>query len=105
MRTGIRMTECDNSRTYVPEVRQYYGLVLFCFQPCKYHVGTRNSCYRRTYILYHMTFPNAKYSKPQFKFVCATLTYLGMKHDCADGTKECWSQLYVCVTMQLFSLF
>jgi hypothetical protein len=33
MRTGIRMTECDN------------------FQPCKYHVGTRNSCYLRTYIL------------------------------------------------------
>jgi hypothetical protein len=28
MRTGIRMTVCDNSRTYVPEVRQYYGLVL-----------------------------------------------------------------------------
>jgi hypothetical protein len=51
MRTGIRMTECDNSRTYVPEVRQYYGLVLLCFQPCKYHVGTRNSCYLRTYIL------------------------------------------------------
>jgi hypothetical protein len=51
MRTGVRMTECDNSRTYVPEVHQYYGLVLFCFQPCKYHVGTRNSSYLRTYIL------------------------------------------------------
>jgi hypothetical protein len=38
MRTGIRMTECDNSRTYILEVRQYYGLVLLCFQPCKYHV-------------------------------------------------------------------
>jgi hypothetical protein len=51
MRTGIRMTECDNSRTYVPEVRKYYGLVLLCFQSRKYHVGTRNSCYLRTYIL------------------------------------------------------
>ena len=26
------LTGCDNSRTYVPEVRQYYGLVLPCFQ-------------------------------------------------------------------------
>jgi hypothetical protein len=25
-------TRCDNSRTYVPEVRQYYALVLLCFQ-------------------------------------------------------------------------
>jgi hypothetical protein len=24
---------CDNSRNYVAEVRQYYGLVLLCFQP------------------------------------------------------------------------
>jgi hypothetical protein len=45
------MTVCDNSRTYVPEVRQYYGLVLLCFQSRKYHVGTRNSCYLRTHIL------------------------------------------------------
>ena len=26
----------DKSRTYVPEVRQYYGLVLLCFQPRRY---------------------------------------------------------------------
>jgi hypothetical protein len=39
MRTEIRMTECDNSRTYVPEVHQYYGLVFLCFQPCKRHVA------------------------------------------------------------------
>ena len=51
IRTGIRMTVCDNSRTYVPEVRQYYCLVLLCFQSRKYHVGTRNPCYLRTYIL------------------------------------------------------
>jgi hypothetical protein len=39
----------DKLRTYVPEVRQYWsGTSLFS---SKYHVGTLNSCYLRTYIL------------------------------------------------------
>ena len=29
---SIVIPGCDNSRTYVPEVRQYHGLVLPCFQ-------------------------------------------------------------------------
>jgi hypothetical protein len=56
---------CDKSRTYAPEARQYYGLVrsdtsLFS-TTCHvgthprtqdlFLVGTRNSCYLRTYIL------------------------------------------------------
>jgi hypothetical protein len=31
--TSVVCSGCDNSRTYVPEVRQYYCLVLLCFQP------------------------------------------------------------------------
>jgi hypothetical protein len=47
------ITVCDNLRTYVPEVhvRQYYGLVLLCFQPrTTYTVGIRaNSYYLHAY--------------------------------------------------------
>ena len=30
------------------------------------------------------------------------LRYLGMKHDCTEGTKKCWSRLFVCVIVLLF---
>jgi hypothetical protein len=39
-------TGCDNSRTYVPEVRQYYCLVLLCFQHVpRRHAGLLLSAY------------------------------------------------------------
>jgi hypothetical protein len=89
------MTGCENSAYLrTAEVRQYYGLVLLCFQPCTYHVGTRNSCYLRTYFL---LVPH-NLSKPKVLNTVILLVYhvsemFGMKHYWTDGTKKRWSRV------------
>jgi hypothetical protein len=55
----IRQPGCDNSRPYAPEVRQIYGLVLFCFQQ-----RTTLAICVLTFCWYHMTFSSPRYSIP-----------------------------------------
>jgi hypothetical protein len=84
----------DKLRTYVPEIRQYWsGTSLFS---SKYHGGTLNSCYLRTYILLvpydlHMS----KVFKTVIKsvYICVSLSCLCMKLNWTDRTNECWSRL------------
>ena len=96
---------CDNSRPYVPEVRQYYSLVLLCFQP--------RTDVPRTFCWYHMTFPSPRYSLPEFSWYIMCLTCFGMKFpepasqasmkdDWTDGTKKRWSRLFVYAIVLLF---
>ena len=76
-------SECDKSRTYVSEVRQYYGPDVFSqVSP----IGTRS-----TYAISQGFQIKGIYI--YIYIYIDKLTYLGMKHDWTDGTKECRNQL------------
>ena len=61
-------TGCDNSRTYVPEVRQYHSLVLPCFQLSTTQV-------RWTLIICVLAHFSCKFSNVN----CTSLTYSSLK--------------------------
>jgi hypothetical protein len=91
---AVGQRRCDNSRTYLPEVRQYYGLVLLCFQPSTTLVRETLVICVLTFCWYHMTFPSPRYlTLPSPRYL--SLRCLGMKHDWTDGTKKRWSRLFV----------
>jgi hypothetical protein len=99
--TKIRhVSGCDNSRTYVPEVRQYYGLVLPCFLP-------RTTWVRGSLLSAYLHFagtpwPSPRYSIPLFSWHIMCLRCLGMKHDWTNGTKKRWNRLLVYAIVLLF---
>jgi hypothetical protein len=88
---------CNNSHSYIPEIRQHYGLaIIFVFS----HVGTWNSCYLPTYFWYHiiyvLSFPSPRYTQNRnLVCICVILTCLEMKDDWNDGTIKQWRKFSV----------
>jgi hypothetical protein len=58
---------CENSRTYVPEPRQYCGQILLCFQ------SRTTELLLCTYL--HMTIPSPRYSIPSFSWYVSAMSY------------------------------